>query len=176
MPVLLTIVLFFGTFFGWILPSVESQLMDRKREMIHALTQSAWSTIAYYAQMAEKSALTVDEAKTRASEHLRNLRYGPEGKDYFWINDMHPKIVMHPYRPELLRDACEGVNRVKRIVGDLKGFAGIHPSKEWGDVNLNSVVEKSVGLVGSLIKKATAAFQESYASDLPSISGNAQQG
>ncbi len=29
------------------------------------------------------------------------LRYGDEGKDYFWITDMHPTMVMHPYLPEL---------------------------------------------------------------------------
>jgi signal transduction histidine kinase len=22
-------------------------------------------------------------------------------KDYFWINDMFPRIIMHPYRPDL---------------------------------------------------------------------------
>jgi methyl-accepting chemotaxis protein len=29
------------------------------------------------------------------------LRYGPENKDYFWINDLHPRMIMHPYKPEL---------------------------------------------------------------------------
>ncbi|MGD8971256.1 MAG: cache domain-containing protein, partial [Desulfobacterales bacterium] len=37
----------------------------------------------------------------RAVEELRRLRYGPESKDYFWINDMHPHLIMHPYRPDL---------------------------------------------------------------------------
>ena len=23
-------------------------------------------------------------------------------KDYFWIIDMHPNMIMHPYRPELV--------------------------------------------------------------------------
>ncbi|MEI8632968.1 cache domain-containing protein [Vibrio sp. PP-XX7] len=29
------------------------------------------------------------------------MRYGPENKDYFFITDMHPKMVMHPYRSDL---------------------------------------------------------------------------
>ena len=29
------------------------------------------------------------------------MRYGPENKDYFWINDLHPRMVMHPYKPEM---------------------------------------------------------------------------
>ena len=29
------------------------------------------------------------------------MRYGPEGKDYFWIQDMQPRMIMHPYRTDL---------------------------------------------------------------------------
>ncbi len=371
-PVLLTVVLFIGTFFGLILPDVESQLMNRKREMIHALTQSALSTIGFYAAMAENGALSVGEAKDQAVAHLRSLRYGPDGKDYFWINDMHPHIIMHPYRPDLegrdvtnfadpsgkrlfvactdivrqngsgyvdyqwqwqdnpgkivpkisfvkgfepwgwiigtgvyvedvraqivamtqrmtviclsiaaviiilgiymisqgakaesigrqikeqarlqqeqlyqsaklaslgtlvsgvaheinnpiatvmlnlqifekfwqcsepvmdehlnrtadlavggmpysqlkermprlLQDARGGVARVKRIVGDLKDFAGVHPSDIWNDVDLNAIVKKAVGLVGSLTKKATSDFKVIYAAHLPFFNGNGQR-
>lgn len=346
--------------------------MDRKREMIHALTQSAWSTIGFYAAAAENGSLSLDEAKAGAAAHLRSMRYGPEEKDYFWINDMHPNIIMHPYRPDLegkdvtefadptgkrlfaacvdivrkkgagyvdyqwqwqdnpqkivpkisfvkgfapwgwiigtgvyvedvraqivaitqrmtvicllitaviiilgiyvisqgakaervgrqleaqarlqqeqlfqsaklaslgtlvsgvaheinnpiatvmlnlqvfekfwqssqpildghfnspkdfavggmpypqlrerlprlLRDARDGVTRVKRIVGDLKDFAGVHPSDTRSDVDLNAVVEKAVGLVGSLTKKATSDFSVTYAANLPRFSGNGQR-
>jgi methyl-accepting chemotaxis protein len=36
-----------------------------------------------------------------AKQAIAQLRYGPRGKDYFWINDMAPKMVMHPIKPEL---------------------------------------------------------------------------
>ena len=32
---------------------------------------------------------------------IGKMRYGTEGKDYFWITDMKPVMIMHPYRPEL---------------------------------------------------------------------------
>jgi methyl-accepting chemotaxis protein len=32
---------------------------------------------------------------------IEALRYGPKNEDYFWINDMEPTMVMHPYKPEL---------------------------------------------------------------------------
>lgn len=101
MPVLLSMFLFIGTFFGYILPKVEAHLMDRKREMIHALSESAMSSIRYYAELAQNKSITVIDAKRQAAAHLRSLRYGPEGKDYFWINDTHPTMIMHPYRPDL---------------------------------------------------------------------------
>lgn len=101
MPVLLSMFLFIGTFFGYILPKVEEHLMDKKREMIHALSEAAMSSINYYAHLADQGKITVKEAQHQAIEHLRNLRYGPEGKDYFWINDTHPRMIMHPYRKDL---------------------------------------------------------------------------
>lgn len=36
-----------------------------------------------------------------AADLIQALRYGPEDKDYFWINDMRPFMIMHPYQPEL---------------------------------------------------------------------------
>jgi signal transduction histidine kinase len=69
--------------------------------MIRELTESSWSILAAHAQEERDGLLTRQKAQASAIENLRRLRYGPELKDYFWINDMHPRIVMHPYRPDL---------------------------------------------------------------------------
>ena len=45
--------------------------------------------------------ITTKEAQLRAILRISKLRYGPENKDYFWINDMTPRILMHPYRQDL---------------------------------------------------------------------------
>ena len=39
--------------------------------------------------------------KEDAKSMIGTLRYGPENKDYFWINDTDAKMVMHPYKPKL---------------------------------------------------------------------------
>ncbi|WP_319404612.1 methyl-accepting chemotaxis protein [uncultured Desulfosarcina sp.] len=36
-----------------------------------------------------------------AKKAIAQLRYGPKGQDYFWINDMGPTMIMHPVKPEL---------------------------------------------------------------------------
>ena len=36
-----------------------------------------------------------------AKKAIAQLRYGPKNSDYFWINDMGPKMIMHPLFPEL---------------------------------------------------------------------------
>ncbi len=101
LPAVATVLLFVLTIFLLIIPTVEDRLMEGKREMIRELTETAWSTLAFYAERAETGKLSPAEARHRAVAHLRRLRYGPEAKDYFWINDMHPRMVMHPYRPDM---------------------------------------------------------------------------
>ena len=46
-----------------------------------------------------KGKMSEEDAKQGAMAALRDLRYS--GAEYFWINDMQPKMVMHPIRPEL---------------------------------------------------------------------------
>ena len=133
MPVLLSMFLFIGTFFGYILPKVEEHLMDKKREMIHALSEAAMSTISYYSKLAEDGIITTELAQKQATAHLRSLRYGPEGKDYFWINDTHPRMIMHPYRADL-----EG-----KDVTDTRDPAG----KKLFQAFLQAVKEKGGGYV-----------------------------
>jgi len=101
LPVTLTVVLFGMTIFLLLIPMIEEKLLDGKREMIQELTESSWSILAAHAQKETDGVLSRKEAQASAIESVRRLRYGPELKDYFWINDMHPRIVVHPYRPDL---------------------------------------------------------------------------
>jgi signal transduction histidine kinase len=101
LPVALTVALFVGTIFLLILPRMESRMMADKRDMIRELTQTAWSSLYVYLEKERRGEISRADAQARAIESLRRLRYGPEGKDYFWINDMHPHLLMHPYRPDL---------------------------------------------------------------------------
>ncbi len=137
MPVLLSMFLFIGTFFGYILPRVEGHLMERKREMIHALSEAAMGSIRYYAELADKNTISAAEAKRQAVAHLRSLRYGPEGKDYFWINDTHPRMIMHPYRADLEgKDVTDtedpaGKKLFQAFLQTVKGTGGGYVDYHW---------------------------------------------
>jgi PAS domain S-box-containing protein len=101
LPALLAIGLFVAGLFAAVIPTIERNLMERKREMIRELTNSAWSILAGYEEDARAGRLKPDEARAKAREEIGRLRYGPEGKDYFWITDTHPRMVMHPWRADL---------------------------------------------------------------------------
>lgn len=109
-PSALAIALFVLAAYGLFLPAFKTSILERKKDMLRQLTRSAQSVLreAYRAeQRGEKSR---SEAQAEAIATIRSLRYGDEGKDYFWIHDTRPSMIMHPYRTEL-----EGK--------DLSGFA-----------------------------------------------------
>jgi len=100
-PAILTFGLFLGLIFAVVIPTMRESIMERKREMIRELTQAAWSELADLESRERQGTLTREAAQTAAVARVQTLRYGDDGKDYFWISDMHPRMVVHPYRPEL---------------------------------------------------------------------------
>ena len=116
LPTLLATALFITTIYALILPTLSDALLMRKRELIRELTYSAWSVLASYEADAQAGLLTREEAQARAIDRLAGMRYGAEQKDYFWITDMHPRMVMHPYRTELNGTDVSGLR-------DMRGTA-----------------------------------------------------
>lgn len=101
LPVVMTVLLFILTIFLLILPEMQERLLEGKREVIRELVASAHSSLEGFARQERQGVLTRAEAQTLAINHIRGLRYGQDFKDYFWINDMQPCIIVHPYRPDL---------------------------------------------------------------------------
>lgn len=101
-PALLTIVLYVIAMFIIFLPHIEESFFSRKKEMIQELTETVWSLLENYHERELSGELTRPEAQKRALLRIGKLRYGPEKKDYFWISDITPRMIMHPYRSEIV--------------------------------------------------------------------------
>ncbi len=101
LPAVATIAVFAFAFWLFVIPAFEAQLLDRKREMIRELTNSAWSVLGKYHSDEKNGLLPVSEAQQRALAEIAAIRYGDEQKDYFWITDLGPRMLMHPYRLDL---------------------------------------------------------------------------
>jgi signal transduction histidine kinase len=101
LPSLLAVLLSAAAFFGFMLPHFENSLLEKKMEAARELTQVAVHLLAHYDDLVQQGVLSLDEAQRNAVETVRSMRYGPDNKDYFWINDTKPEMIMHPYRPVL---------------------------------------------------------------------------
>ncbi len=95
----LAIILCFGGAFTWFLLKVRSDMYAAKYTKTQHVVESAWSVAAFYAQQTKTNGLPQAEAQARAVATIKSLRYNKE--DYFWINDLEPRMVMHPFKPEM---------------------------------------------------------------------------
>jgi PAS domain S-box-containing protein len=128
-PLYVTYILFLLSIFLIFVPMEEKHMINQKKELIRELTESALHLLSGYEQRAKSGDLTPEDARQKAVQRLRNFRYGPEGKDYFWIIDMQNKVIMHPYRPDI-----EGMDQtdVKDASGKQLYVAMVDKVKEKG--------------------------------------------
>jgi methyl-accepting chemotaxis protein len=89
----------FSMIFIWLYPKIKQNMYDAKYVKTRHLVEAAWNVLDYYAKQADSSAMPLEIAQTTAKKVVKSLRY--EQKDYFWLNDMAPKMIMHPIKPEL---------------------------------------------------------------------------
>jgi methyl-accepting chemotaxis protein len=74
-------------------------LLKQKTTELQHLAEIALGIAKEEHEGAKKGTVTDEEARKRAAARIGALRYGQN--DYFWINDMHPRMVMHPMQPKL---------------------------------------------------------------------------
>ncbi len=85
--------------FSYILPSLEEQMyLDKKSKLKHTV-EVVYSLVEGQAMLASDNMLSDSETKQKVKEIVQSLRY--TDKNYFWINDTEPRMIMHPFQPEL---------------------------------------------------------------------------
>ncbi len=89
-------------------PQFKRKMYAAKYVKTRSVVESACGIVDYWATAARSGQISEPDARRKAGEMIRVLRY--EGREYFWIHDLHPRMVMHPVKPEL-----EG-----RDISDLK--------------------------------------------------------
>ncbi len=97
----------FASFSGLVLVALASYLLwqqyqstyDGRKVAIKQSVEIAVSIVDGFYQQEKSGQLTHTLAQALATKALNDARYA--GKEYFWINDMNPVMVMHPFKPEL---------------------------------------------------------------------------
>ena len=76
-----------------------SSLKQQKQIELKHLAELALGIVKEEHAASQKGDIAVADAQKTAMTRVAALRYG--NNDYFWINDMQPRMVMHPMKPEL---------------------------------------------------------------------------
>jgi methyl-accepting chemotaxis protein len=73
--------------------------LEQRLATTRNVVQQSVAIAQKYADAARAGQMTDDAARQKAMAEIKALRY--DGKEYVWINDMQPRMVMHPIKPEL---------------------------------------------------------------------------
>ncbi len=95
----IVIIVCFALVFAWIVPKVKKSMYQAKITQTKFVVESAWGVLDYYDKQAKAKTIPLEEAKRQAIAAVKNLRYDVD--EYFWINDLEPRMIMHPFSPEL---------------------------------------------------------------------------
>jgi methyl-accepting chemotaxis protein len=84
---------------GQVLQALKREMLEDRQIKTRHLVEVAHGVIAHFGGEATAGRMTDDDAKRAALSALKALRYA--GTEYFWVNDMEPRVIMHPIKPEL---------------------------------------------------------------------------
>jgi methyl-accepting chemotaxis protein len=106
---LLTIITGLGTAFvaAGFLISERKLIADEHSRAVRQAVEVASGVVGRLQQLAASGAMPEELAKKEALETLRTLRY--DGQEYFWVNDMQPRMLMHPTSSKLDGTDVSGV-------------------------------------------------------------------
>jgi len=76
----------------------QTMLHDRQNTTRNVV-ETAYGVVAHYGALATERKLGAEEARSQALAVLRGLRY--QDGEYFWVNTLEPRMVMHPIMPEM---------------------------------------------------------------------------
>ena len=84
---------------GWQLNTQAEHAMQSRKDATRQHVEVAHGIVAWAHAQESAGKMTREQAQQLARQAIATLRY--EGSEYFWINDMQPRVVMHPIKPEL---------------------------------------------------------------------------
>jgi len=121
------------------------QIAD-ERARLHTRVGAALALAQRYAELAQAGTLPEDVAKRQALDVLSNLR-SKGGTDYIWVNDEHPRMLMHPHQKQLDgKDLTDYVSPDgKRIFVEMAKVArdgGGFVDYQWAKPGVEGPVEK----------------------------------
>ncbi|GKS74250.1 cache domain-containing protein [Acidovorax sp. SUPP950] len=96
---LLSAILGIAVMTAWFLISERQLILQERQTGVRQVVEAAHGIATHFHDLSTQGGLSDDEARKRAAAAIQALRYS--GNEYVWINDMHPRMVMHPVRPEL---------------------------------------------------------------------------
>ena len=96
---IVSVVPFLILVFFYIVPSLKNTYYRNKEENVKQTVELAYNLIAEFYDKSAAGEMSKAEAQQSVLNLIKSLRYNKT--EYFWINDLEPRMILHPIKPEL---------------------------------------------------------------------------
>lgn len=76
--------------------TISDSRYDEREAGIRQVVDIAFNLMKEYDERIQKGEFSEAEGKKRYSDRINKMRYNKD--DYFWVNDLHPRMVFHPFK------------------------------------------------------------------------------
>jgi methyl-accepting chemotaxis protein len=141
------VILAFCLTIGFIYTRVKDNFYLQKQTEVRHAVESTHTVVEHFVKKASTGAMSREEAMKLAKEAIQNSRY--DENNYFWINDLTPRMVMHPIKPELngqdLSDDADpnGKRLFVEMVGVVRSAGSGFVDYEWAKPGFAKPVPKT---------------------------------
>ncbi|MCP4134754.1 MAG: SpoIIE family protein phosphatase [bacterium] len=99
----LSIIMFFMVYIGgYILPKINNIIFEQNKLKLRDMVAQSISFISAINDEVKLGIISLESGQIRAKDYISRVRFGRDGKGYLWINDLQPKMVVHPYSLHLI--------------------------------------------------------------------------
>jgi methyl-accepting chemotaxis protein len=137
---------------GYTALSYYDAAIDHRLSTTRAVVQQSMATLQKLNDAEKAGTLTTAEAQAKAKAEIMAIRY--EGSEYVFINDMHPRMVGHPIKPDLDgKDLTEnkdpnGVHLFVEMVAVVKAKGSGYVDYMWPKAGAKEPVPKRTYVAG----------------------------
>ncbi len=136
------------------LGSVASQMRQDRIAQTRHQVETVLSLLAHYDAEVRAGHMSQLAAQEAALGAVKSLRYGQN--DYFWINDLNAKVLMHPIKPAF--DGTDGT-----LVRDVNGVSPFLRTAEAGRSSEGGTFEYHWPRAGSTVPAAKISYAKTFA-------------
>jgi methyl-accepting chemotaxis protein len=136
----------------WQLVSAHDQALHGRMDATRQHVEVAHGLVVWAQAQEAGGKLSRDQAQHMALQALAALRY--DAQEYFWVNDMQPRVLMHPIKPALngkdvgdLKDP-NGLPLFKAFVAEVRAHGKGFVAYQWPKPGSEHPVDKLSYVMG----------------------------
>ncbi len=172
------IVLFLILIMFYLIPVIKESIYQEKHTQTTEMTSTALGILRHYHQLEEAGSLSREEAQERSRQVIKSMTFGRDGLDYFWINDFQPRMIMHPFRPDLEGEDLsdfqdpQGVHLFLEFVAVAEDKGSGHVTYHWQYYDEQDRIEPKLSYVAEFEPWQWIVGTGVYVNDVDAIAGH----